>query len=648
MDTAIPKKNGLAGDQEIVYVPLNKLHRSKQNVRTIDLKDALDAELHASMLADGLFKNLIGVERDDGEYDIPAGGRRLASLQLHAKEGNIPADKLIPLKIQSEADSVAISLAENLTHKAMHPADACAAFLKLQKQGSSLESIAARFGYTVARVERNLRLAQLNATLLKHFRANRLTLDQAMAYCATPDRRLQLAVFRSLGDNTNATVHSIRRHIEDSRVRSDTGLAKFVGMDAYTDAGGLYWDDLFTGVKLLNDRSLLVSLADKKLEMAAEALEGWKWVDTDHEGISNRYSFERLPFVEDVPDDEKAKLDLLKDEFSKIRDELEALECGCDETVEADIVGRYEAKEAEIEALEQDHTERFRVYDNKQEGGCIVTYSHDTGRLFIFYGLQSKDDRKARSESQESAEDAEQKQQQKKASLAAVTNGKADGMNKKLLDDLGRYRREIIRAELLKNPVEARDLLEFHLCQNLLSSDQWVESPLCFRIEATVDKFSDEATEVHKAAETMIRYQRTLNLSWLRSNKPVKQYDQFRKLSANDREKLLCFVAASTLEAGTRLPGQAPLMDDLVSRLETDFRDYFTPSAESYFSRLRTDQLIALGKKLVGKSWVEDHQKSTKKQLVAYFDNLFRSSDDDLTVEMAKMKNEWIPPQIKK
>ncbi len=651
MNTAIQAPTGLSVDNQIIYIPLDKLHRSPHNVRTIELKDEQDAELHASILADGLYKNLIAVMREDGDYDIPAGGRRLGSLALHAKEGNIPSDLPIPCLVKNGEDSVAISLAENLTHKAMHPADACAGFLKLHKQGVSVAQIASRFGYTVAKVERYLRLSQLNATLLKHFRANRLTLDQAMTYAATPDKKLQLAVFRALGDNTSASVGTIRKHIEDSRVRSDTGLAKFVGMDAYVAAGGKYWDDLFTGVKLLDDMSILVALADQKLEEAARSLEGWKWIITDHEGVGYRHQYRKLPFAEEIPESEKAKLDALASEFLAIQEEFEALTYPRDAKEEADLDERYDAKEAEIAALEYEHTQRYRVYNNKDQGGCVVTFSHDTGKLFIFYGLQSPDDvrKPVSGDSANSGFDEQaDKLEEKKASLAAVTNGKADGINKKLIEDLGQYRREIIRAELLDNPDEARDLLEFHLCQNLLSSTRWNASTLEFRVDPTEDTFHDDDTAAHKAAEAIAHYQKSLNLSWLKSDKPLKQYSQFRALSRSDRDRLLCFVAASSLKAGTELPNRMPLMDDLVIRLETDFRQYFTPNAANYFSRLRTDQLLALGHKLLGKSWTDSHTKSTKKQLVVFFDNLFSSPDTELTDKALEIRNEWLPPQIKK
>jgi len=650
MNAVIKEATDLPVEHRIVYAPLNKLHRTKNNVRVINVKDEQDAELHASILADGLLKNLIAVKREDGDFDIPAGGRRLASLELHAAQGNIPADLPIPLLIKDEEDSTAISLAENLTHKAMHPADIFAAFLKLHKQGSSIDSIASRFGFSVSKVEKYLRLAQLNATLLKHFRASRLTLDQAMAYCATPDRKLQLAVFRALGDNTSATVSAIRWHLEESRVRSDSGLVKFVGLDAYIEAGGVYWDDLFTGIKLLKDMSILVNLADDKLTEISETLEGWKWIKIDQVGVICRHDYSELPFNEVVPIEEAAKLDALREELDIISNELHELSYPHDEKIEIELERRYDEKQAEIESLEEEHAQQYREYNNKDQGGCIVTFSHDTGKPFIYYGLQSDEDKRESASDNGSLSDDAQKERQenKKASLNAVTSGKSDGINKKLIEDLGHYRREIIRAQLLDNPVEARDLLEFHLCQSLLSTRRCNESALEFRVSGTRDDFYDGDDVVHKAAEAILTFQKTLNLSWLKSDKPLKQYTQFRELPEEERNKLLCFVSAMSLQAGTELPNKMPLIDDLIARMGTDFRQYFTPNATNYFSRLKTDQLLALGQKLFGKTWVDNYSKSTKKQLVDYFDNLFTAPDIELNEKALEVKNKWLPPQINK
>ncbi|MGJ8530520.1 ParB/RepB/Spo0J family partition protein, partial [Maritalea sp.] len=539
---ALPVSTALESDERISYIPFNQLHRTKKNVRTINPKDdPQDKELHAAILAVGLLENLIVFPDKDG-YAVPAGGRRFGSLELHVKEGNMSAERPIPCLVRTEEESTELSLIENLTQKSMHPADTCAGFLTLQKDGATIEDIAARFGYTVTRVKQYLRLAQLNATLLKHFRANRLTMDQAMAYCATPDKRLQLSVFRSLGDNLSASVHSIRRHIEDSKVRSDTGLAKFVGIDAYVQAGGTYWDDLFTGVKLLNDMSILVTLADEKLAAVADSLklEGWKWAITDHQGVGHRYEYRRMPFSQKIPEEEQAKLDALEEEIDSISDEIDEMYNSGNADSEAELERRRDEKMAEFDSLEFEHVQRYREYDNKDQGGCIVTFSHATGKQAIFYGLQSDDDIQSPvsgDATQIEADEYEGKQKEKKASLAAATNGKSDGMNKKLIEDLGRYRREIIRAELLDNPSEARDLLEFHLCQSHFSRISW-ESPLSFRVMATEDSFNDEDSTTHKAADAIARHQNDLNLSWLKSDKLLKQYTQFRDLSIEDRNKL--------------------------------------------------------------------------------------------------------------
>src|SRR5690606_21360066 len=89
--------------------------------------------------------------------------------------------------------------------------------------------------------------------------------------------------------------------------------ARFVGLDAYTAAGGGIRRDLFAedgaGVTL-TDADLLARLAADKLDAAAVAVraEGWKWVEaTPGFGYSELAAFRRARQTEREPNAKEAK-----------------------------------------------------------------------------------------------------------------------------------------------------------------------------------------------------------------------------------------------------------------------------------------------------------------------------------------------------
>lgn len=84
-----------------------------------------------------------------------------------------------------------VSLIENISQEAMHPADEFAAFQTLANEGKTVESIAGSFGVTVVHVQRRLRLANVAPVLLDLYRQNEMTLDQVTALASIDDQARQ-------------------------------------------------------------------------------------------------------------------------------------------------------------------------------------------------------------------------------------------------------------------------------------------------------------------------------------------------------------------------------------------------------------------------------------------------------------------------
>ena len=265
---------------EIVTIPLNKLVASALNVRKTGGQSIED--LAASIQAHGLIHNLVVTQKGE-KHEVVAGARRFAALRKLAKDKAIPKTFPVPCRVIDADGTTETSLAENIIRQAMHPADQFEAFRTLVDQGMSFEDIAARFGVAVTTVRQRLKLANVAPRLFELYRADEINLDQLMALAVTDDHAAQERVWDSAPE-WQRHPNTLRRALTESMVDAATDpRARFVGLAAYVNAGGLVERDLFQtdheGYWL--DNAKLERLAAEKLETIAGDIrnEGWKWVE---------------------------------------------------------------------------------------------------------------------------------------------------------------------------------------------------------------------------------------------------------------------------------------------------------------------------------------------------------------------------------
>ncbi len=123
-----------------IFVPLNKLKKSPRNARKTPHSAATIEALAASIEAKGMLQNLVVEPELDasgcatGFYFVTVGeGRRLAQL-LRAKGKQIRKTEPVRCVLDTHNDPHEISLDENVTREAMHPADQFEAFRRLHEE----------------------------------------------------------------------------------------------------------------------------------------------------------------------------------------------------------------------------------------------------------------------------------------------------------------------------------------------------------------------------------------------------------------------------------------------------------------------------------------------------------------------------------
>ncbi|MGY4363940.1 hypothetical protein ACVW1A_000005 [Bradyrhizobium sp. LB1.3] len=104
------------------------------------------------------------------------------------------------------------------------------------------------------------------------YREGDLALEQLTAFAITDDHARQEGVYERLSYNRDAS--AIRRMLTETHVAATDRRARFVGIEAYTEAGGSILRDLFTEDRggYLEDVALLDLLVTAKLGREADAV----------------------------------------------------------------------------------------------------------------------------------------------------------------------------------------------------------------------------------------------------------------------------------------------------------------------------------------------------------------------------------------
>jgi ParB-like nuclease domain len=82
----------------IQNLPLSQLVPSPANVRKTDRSNGIE-QLAASIKAHGLLQNVQVKEAANGQFEVVAGGRRLAALRLLAKHKEIEGARVLPMRM---------------------------------------------------------------------------------------------------------------------------------------------------------------------------------------------------------------------------------------------------------------------------------------------------------------------------------------------------------------------------------------------------------------------------------------------------------------------------------------------------------------------------------------------------------------------
>jgi ParB family chromosome partitioning protein len=610
---------------ELTFVPLNKLVRSSLNVRKTGA-DSID-DLAASIAVHGLLQNLTVTKKSAtgktkskaDTYEVVAGGRRLAALQSLAKQQKIPKDYAVPCKVVTDC-AEELSLVENTIRQPMHPADQFEAFHRLVGTGLSVEDVAARFGLTSLFVAQRLKLANVSPTFIQLYRDGGMRLEQLEALAISNDHDAQERVWHAAHE-WERTPSALRRALTVSTVDAADKRVLFVGLDSYLQRGGGLERDLFDAEHdgFLTDVNLLETLVIEKLQAEADKLkaDGWSWVEVNR--TEDRWRAVRT--YQQLRPKSVSLSDKLQEEADRLIKERATLQSKEESDYSQDDEDRIEEINDRLEAIEA----TTHVFTPKQKSisGVMIGITFN-GQLAADYGLTQE---RVSIDSDEGCE----------APAKPAEPVDPEKLSGSLQEELTAQRTVAIRAELMARPdvalVAITHRLAGHFCY---PSYQGVAtavmiSPARFGLEAdlpvTVGSKADE--QLNAAAQTWAQ----------RLPEKVDQlWDWLIEQPQHVILDLLAFVVAQTINA-VQLPhqqsneGHLRGANALSKALGLEMANWWAPTAENYFSRIKKEQIIAAITDASGKAAPERLKSLKKSDLAAEAESIVKGT-------------RWLPPVL--
>lgn len=589
LEVADPTKN-------LILVPLSQLlpRRSKRNVRTTPRQSI--PELAASIARVGLLQNLIIILSADGEqYEVVAGDRRLTALKLLAKKKRITADYEVPCLLVADASARTVSLAENVQREAMHPADQFAAFAALVKEGRPIEDIAADFGVSPLVVQRRLKLANVSPRLLTDYRAGAATLEQLMALTITDDHAAQEAAYYGAPEWQRGA-SALRDRLTEREITATHPLVCFVGLDAYTQAGGGIRRDLFAegdAGTYLTDAALLETLVRGKLDAQAEDVraEGWAWVDAvPHMSHADRQTFQNAPRQRREPNAREARrIASLQTRLDKLDAELEAAYDAEDEDKTEALEPRREQVAEELQAIE----EGLRDYapDVRAVAGAIVTLDRE-GEAVIHRGLLREAEAKALRTLEKLRQgfgsgDGANDQEDHDAEAP-----KAASLSDRLAQRLSAHRTAALQIEVARHPHVALAALVHGMVRTVLQDGYHRDGlPLGVSLKMQ-DRLEGMAPDVSESpAAVALRELQEVAGEAL----PQDSAELFATLQAKSQDELVRLLAvceASTVDVVTPRATQQQPGAELAQAVGLDMAAWWKPTAEGYFRHIAKPAIL--------------------------------------------------------
>jgi ParB family chromosome partitioning protein len=269
--------------------------------------------------------------------------------------------------------------------------------------------------------------------------------------------------------------------------------------------------------------------------------------------------------------------------------------------------------------------------EQKKLAGCHVSIGGD-GKIDIYRGLVKKQDQKKLTGT--NADDGDEP--------ATVAKPK---IPESLRRDLELYRLQAAQIEIAKHPEIAFDLAVFAIAHRVLDhmpvySGPQISVSQTFAPASVKDTSPLAQMELKKIEESLPR-------AWLDHENEDEKFAAFCQLSRQDKLRLLAYSTAMSLKPQLNVPSDEPNYDffeDALALTGGNVARYWRPTTESYLKRIKTEQLLEIGRDIFGDTWAQKVSKLKKGQIVNQLDTAFANPEkpEHSHEEAEKLRN-WLP-----
>lgn len=259
--------------------------------------------------------------------------------------------------------------------------------------------------------------------------------------------------------------------------------------------------------------------------------------------------------------------------------------------------------------------------EQKAVAGCIVYPSNDG--IAVHEGLVRKEDRKkVRALAADDGGAGGGATDDGDEEAAATSAGYGLGLR----SDLSVYKAQAVQAALAETPETAALMHRFILVRQILG-------PAFAAADGTTQKANKAHLTVERgelgetaAAAILDRAERALRADIFDNAGLVGSWNAFKALDAKERDRLVAFAVAMTVES---MSSGATLTALVAHEMGLDIRDYWKPTWENFFARIRKDRLVAFLKETLGgglAAKLSKDFKARKSELVDLCDGLIHET----------------------
>ncbi|SFH27675.1 chromosome partitioning protein, ParB family [Palleronia marisminoris] len=595
--------------------------------------------LAASIATLGLLNPLI-VQKTDKLWGVIAGGRRRAAL-MHLVNDPEAKGWTMRTKVRCRAlpddtaAATAITVAENVTQKAMDPIDEFEAFVRMMETGGhSPDSIATMFGVERRRVIDRLRFGRIHPEIRAAARARNITLDVMKAFADHPDQAVQKDVFDAL-QGSYIQAWTIREKLRNRGVKMGDAIARLVAED-YRAADGAITADLIEEDSILTDEALVEKLLIEKLAAHAEAERarlGFAWADAmrdvDYKALQE---FGRVyPSSVDLTAEAAERCEAIANRLAELDEARDAEDC-------PDI----DALDDEYEALNEEYEGLTVGFSDADLGRSGVLAYWDQGRIATVEGLIRPEDRQDRTpEASPGGEGTTAGEQ----GGDGETESDALVLSESLKLDLRTEQAAVIGTALAGDPDLAHDLLLFKTIVDLLGRAGGVS--YSFGVTASIaDRPHGRREDVDgRAAETLGELFGGLDLTWWADGKSMpERFEAFRAVEPGMKSRIVAVALADAIKP-TGFGYSEGLMAHVATQIVPDLRAVWRPTGGAFFSRLKKSVLLGIIARDLRQPEEAARLATEKKTaIVDFLERLFAAPFATLTPEQREAVETWCPP----